>query len=928
MGAQESKHIGVVQLRSSLDGDYGVVQNALKEKQTVFGFFGPSAHSTFHTKLADGSIVHNEAWPVGFVKLFGPILPTLDGPLYKIRASLLARALNPAQYIDVVRTIFHDEHAAWAAHGGQIPLAANSKLLALKIFSAVVLGLDDDAFHQPEVAPLIAKFQDALRDSTKVVSDEAKSLKKRIVDALVHPAIESSHDRIAHESNQTHRSAVDFLVATKQLEHEVLEAELFYLLVFTLPRLERLLIHSISSYLAFPHTRKLLTQAKDDYVAKYSTQEARWSNLTDTGYIRQFVQEVTRYYVAGSATYEFGRTTRTIEEPFQYTIPKGSLVVAGIAQDSPDQGVFDPTRFAAGNATKPLDSIDAELIDVVGVGAFVSLLDFEWTMAKGQNVLDPTKGQLLAVGFKYRTSTAFDAPEAKPWMTLTLEGVPQDVSSVETLPAFFSDRRLDFWTHSMIQLVAVSLSTPTRLTTAAIHPPKRKVPLRKVQPGSAKILVPVDDEDLEGDNWLSLRALAVMRNVCPFVDNFDDDWAPGEDKEEYVRSKVGDLLPVSLVNWSDKYSDRALSLLAFAGMGQHIVTKLPAAHDDGSYYGLLLNFLDSIEVRPGFAKYGADAFFDKAGQIVKIVRGGVTYRPNDDAWEYVKACFRGSLLVKVTAIDHLLGVHCTASNYLTTANREQLSPDHPIRRLIKPFTFRTVVVNHDATWTLFTDRGFLHRATAFTSRGFDQTWEYGLTHFKFETIPERLARQNIDTVVTPFAQDGLDFWNVLHAFVSDYVDLYFATDADVVADAELRAFWQFLTTTPGWQHRQLGLASLKDVITQGFMWVTALHNYIGGVGEYIMDPEFCPSAWLEGEIGSRPGPAVRTAIILSATNLTMPSILEDFSHIMLDDKAKQLCHRFSNDMMALADIIQARNRERDHPFTSFDPATVELSVSF
>ncbi|OQR86010.1 hypothetical protein THRCLA_22986 [Thraustotheca clavata] len=54
-----------------------------------------------------------------------------------------------------------------------------------------------------------------------------------------------------------------------------------------------------------------------------------------------------------------------------------------------------------------------------------------------------------------------------------------------------------------------------------------------------------------------------------------------------------------------------------------------------------MKFMNALDVRPGYAKYGSDAFFDRNGKVMKIVRQDVTYRPNDAGWEYAKLCSGG-----------------------------------------------------------------------------------------------------------------------------------------------------------------------------------------------------------------------------------------------------------------------------------------------
>ncbi|KAF0696554.1 Aste57867_12702 [Aphanomyces stellatus] len=493
--------------------------------------------------------------------------------------------------------------------------------------------------------------------------------------------------------------------------------------------------------------------------------------------------------------------------------------------------------------------------------------------------------------------------------------------------AMFNDSRLDVWTTMMAAMVKSKTDKWTQPhANTSLTIPKVQKTLVKITLLNTQIQVPVEDEDWPDDTALEVQAATYIRDVAPFVDNFKDTWQDGESLETYVMSKVRPMWPPIHVVWFDRYSDHALELLAFHGVGAHLVEQLSKMHTDGSYYALKLNFMDELDVRPGFAKYGADAYFDKSGRVVKLVRQGQTYGPRSDNWDYIKMAFRGSLMTKVTAIDHLMGLHMTVGNYFVTGSREQLPPDHPLRRLLKPFTFRTIAINHAAARSLMWTKGYLHRALALSEKGLAQTWQYAIDNFKYETFPQQVARRNIDTKTIPFDQDGLSFWTVTRAFVSQYVDVYYASDAAVTGDAPVVAFWAYLNSKLHNQLQPLSKAALKDTIAQAILSVTAMHNHMGSVAEYVSDPSFMPGAWVEGELASRPGPAVRQAVIMAMTGLTEPSILEDFSHVMLHGKAKTVCRAFKTALVTLGQTLDVRNSEREQPLLSFHPRYMDISI--
>jgi hypothetical protein len=62
------------------------------------------------------------------------------------------------------------------------------------------------------------------------------------------------------------------------------------------------------------------------------------------------------------------------------------------------------------------------------------------------------------------------------------------------------------------------------------------------------------------------------------------------------------------------------------------------------------------------------------------------------------------------------------SELTTLACREQLSPEHPIRRFLVPFTFGAITINAWARTALCAYRSTVGRAFAFTDRSLARAW--------------------------------------------------------------------------------------------------------------------------------------------------------------------------------------------------------------
>ncbi|OQR84821.1 hypothetical protein ACHHYP_12781 [Achlya hypogyna] len=944
-------------------GDLFLLESAVLSEK-IIGFCGPDMLAQYDGQVEAGGIVRAGALPSGIVELLGPILPVLDGNVHAIRKKFVMAAFTEDQltaYAPTIFSIVQNEHAAWAAHGGSISLGLLSKKLVFKVFLAVLFGLTnippieyDTKYDQyrDEVDGFIA----GISKSATAPDAHAVACKQRLITELIGPAIVASQARV--KAGAPRPCVLDALVAGDGLSDAQLRLEGLHMLFAGLGGVQCLVVNSLTVMAKFPDISEKLQEARAAFVTRCPTPADRWRHFDQLGYANQFLLEVKRFYTAGP-TQLFGRTATelTFQTPDgTYSVPKGALAVAGLNATNKhpevwaDPSVFNPDRFANFDTTTDLYTLcphsigkmvggrrcaGQDLATAVMQASLVSLFDFKWTFAPGQDfTLETGKstpmpvGNIMVTAFQHRHEVGEDGCDVANWHLLNmpeakaLAGVAAEVSEDE------DDARLDLWTRLMIKLIGKKQSRWNKpVANEVLTIPKSQVTLPKITLIQTDIQVATEDEDWPNQPWLEIQQSNFLRDYAPFVDNFEHTWLPGEDMERYVMSKVGKMWPRVNVHWNDRYSDRAVELIAFNGFGQHLLTKLPEAHDDGSYYGIELNFMRTLEVRPGFAKYGANAYFNKKGKVTKIVRGGVTSRPGDATWEYAKLCFRGSLQTKITAVDHLLGIHATVANIMVIANREQLPPTHPLRRLIKPFTFRSVAINYGAGRALFWPKGMLQRAYALSTLGMKQTWDYGLSHFKYETFPERRVRQNIDTVTLPFHEDGMDYWNIVRTFVSNYVDLYYKADSAIANDEHVRKFWSFLDDKLPFDMRPLTLENLKDFVAHGIFLVSSMHNHLGTIAEYVSDPAFCPSAWVEGELAGRPGNAVRLALIMTATGFAQPAITEDFSQIMLDDAAKAVCKKFTADVTAFIDVVDTRNLSRPQAYQSFNPKTMEMAVS-
>ncbi|KAJ1633894.1 lipoxygenase [Pavlovales sp. CCMP2436] len=258
--------------------------------------------------------------------------------------------------------------------------------------------------------------------------------------------------------------------------------------------------------------------------------------------------------------------------------------------------------------------------------------------------------------------------------------------------------------------------------------------------------------------------------------------------------------------------------------------------------------------------------------------------------------------------DHLTVVHLVLGNALVTAAREQLSAAHPLRRLLKPFTYRTVAVNRGA-------RNLLCQVDLLSETLIDADEP---------PLDAGSAR-------TPFAADHLAFRAVVHRFVQAYVCEYYSSDQVLLDDAQVRQMWAALRhrfrrlprLTEGgqvlegaWPLRRARARTpretLVQVLTSLLVHVTAVHKHVGPAGEYVSDPR-------------------KVLSIALVTGFRQPMLMDDYTHVLLRDAhlaaTRRIFDGFQAELAALSLEVRRKNARRLFRVQSFDPARLSSSVS-
>jgi arachidonate 15-lipoxygenase len=195
---------------------------------------------------------------------------------------------------------------------------------------------------------------------------------------------------------------------------------------------------------------------------------------------------------------------------------------------------------------------------------------------------------------------------------------------------------------------------------------------------------------------------------------------------------------------------------------------------------------------------------DRALQPIAIqmapAAGSPVFFPGDGtSWEIAK-----TLVNMADGNDHELVSHLGLTHLLTEpfvlATYRQLDPAHPLSALLAAHFAGTLLINYAAQTTLIVDGGAVDQLLTGTiesgrllSANAVKAVRYNASFF-----PDTLVARGVADATAlpdyPYRDDALRLWEELHAWVEDYVGIYYFDDRDVAGDFELQAWVEELVT--------------------------------------------------------------------------------------------------------------------------------------
>ena len=180
------------------------------------------------------------------------------------------------------------------------------------------------------------------------------------------------------------------------------------------------------------------------------------------------------------------------------------------------------------------------------------------------------------------------------------------------------------------------------------------------------------------------------------------------------------------------------------------------------------------------------------GQAHDVEDFPVYTRDDGVKWQIAKFYVNNALAIQHETVAHLGDCHLAIEPFLLSSHR-QLSAQHPIAVLLAPHLRFTIQINDSALHSLAVPGGVVASVLSTSIEGSQRMLVENAAAWRFEQkLPNKLfALRGVDAARLPefpFRDDALLLWNNIRKFVTNYLGVYYAGDADVIADTEVQGW--------------------------------------------------------------------------------------------------------------------------------------------
>lgn len=326
-----------------------------------------------------------------------------------------------------------------------------------------------------------------------------------------------------------------------------------------------------------------------------------------------------------------------------------------------------------------------------------------------------------------------------------------------------------------------------------------------------------------------------------------------------------------------------------------------------------LRALDQYQHHPGLHRLGVRVLFrvdqpSRSLQACEIETELGISRPRDPSWQLAKRIALCALSSHTSLVRHFNWVHLASGAQLAIATRNCLSHDHPLCRLLWPHIFGTQQSNEIVTKGQMVRVGDFETVFSFTHEGMCKL--FADTYEQFDlTVNDPAEDAKWRGIVSggfdlPTQENLEQLFHVMHEHARNYIGLYYKTDSDIKDDPQVCGWLDQLNAIiPNGikvTRNDVTAASLSRLIARFIYLVTVQHELLGTfLWNYQLWTHRQPARVYRD--GRREPLDVYQRLVNANFNLNVKrtQLMDDFSHLGLDDTGKQAFTAFSRTLQEL-----------------------------
>lgn len=203
---------------------------------------------------------------------------------------------------------------------------------------------------------------------------------------------------------------------------------------------------------------------------------------------------------------------------------------------------------------------------------------------------------------------------------------------------------------------------------------------------------------------------------------------------------------------------------------------------------------------------------------------------NEYQWLMAKIFLQSADLNINQVLNHLAFTHLIEEGFAIATHR-RLALQHPLYILLAKHFTALMVINELGVLTLISQTGIIQQIFEGGVEGSIKLIKNAYETWTFDDMdfPRNLRNRGVDDTTQlpyyPYRDDGMLIWNLLGDYVTEYLNLYYTSDDDVVCDYELQAWAQQLGgamdngagKVPGFP-TQIGTREQLAKIVQRIIW--------------------------------------------------------------------------------------------------------------